>query len=103
MQGEPAPPGATGPGRRRAVHVSIQWRGARPAGGTRADRKAALAARLRSVLEPHPRVHVDWDSVSLAAQTVEALLDGDHAESTVADLEALGLRVDPVVDRQIVT
>jgi hypothetical protein len=43
-------------------------------------------------------VQVDWNSLSLSAQTVEAVLD---AESAIADLEALGLRVDPVVDRQI--
>jgi len=48
-------------------------------------------------------VHVDWNSLSLAAQTVEAVLDAEHADSTVADLEALGLRVDPIIDRQIVT
>jgi hypothetical protein len=81
----------------------VQWRGTAPAGRTRADRRAALAAELRAVLEPHPRVHVDWGSLSLAAQTVEALLDADQVTSTVADLEARGLRIDPVVDRQIVT
>ena len=53
------------------------------------------------LLEPDPRVQVDWDSLSLSAQTVEAALDAEHADSAVADLEALGLRVDPIVDRQI--
>ncbi len=100
MHADPAPPA---PGRRRPVYVSIQWRGARPAGRTRADRKAALAAELQELLEPDPRVHVDWNSLSLAAQTVEAVLEAEHAASTVADLEALGLRVDPIIDRQIVT
>ena len=46
-------------------------------------------------------MQVDWDSLSLSAQTVEAALDAEHADSAVADLEALGLRVDPIVDRQI--
>ena len=68
----------------------MQWRGAAPAGHTRGDRRAALAAELRAVLEPDPRVHVDWSSLSLAAQAVEALLDADQVTSTVADLEARG-------------
>jgi hypothetical protein len=93
----PPDPAQAGP-----VHVSIQWRGPRPAGSSRADRKAALAAELRPLLEPDPRVHVDWDSISLAAQTVEATLDARHADSAVADLQAQGLRVDPVVDRKII-
>ena len=46
-------------------------------------------------------MQVDWNSLSLSAQTVEAALDAEDAESAIADLEALGLRVDPVVDRQI--
>ena len=46
-------------------------------------------------------MQVDWNSLSLSAQTVEAALGAEDAESAIADLEALGLRVDPVVDRQI--
>lgn len=97
----PPDPARAGPGPGHPVHVSIQWRGARPAGDSRADRKAALAAELRPLLEPDPRVQVDWNSLSLSAQTVEAALGAEDAESAIADLEALGLRVDPVVDRQI--
>ena len=85
------------------VHVSVQWRVGRPAGRTRADRKAALAAEFRALLGTAEHIHVDWDSLSLAAQTVEALLDADYASSVTARLEALGLRVDPVIDRQIIT
>jgi len=48
-------------------------------------------------------VYADWDSLSLSAQTVEAFLDADHADSAKARLEALGLRVDPIVDRRIIT
>jgi hypothetical protein len=47
-------------------------------------------------------VRVDWDSLSLAGQTVEGLLDAGYASSVTARLEALGLRVDPVIDRLII-
>ena len=97
MQGNPAPR------QKRPVHVSIQWRAARPAGSSRADRKAAFAADFRTLLGAAEHVYVDWDSLSLSAQTVEAFLDADHADSAKARLEALGLRVDPIVDRRIIT
>ena len=89
------------PAGRRPVHVTIQWRAAKPSGQTRADRKAALAAGFRALLASAEHVRVDWDSVSVTAQTVEAFLDPDHAQSAKAALQALGLRVDLVVDRQI--
>jgi hypothetical protein len=47
-------------------------------------------------------VHVDWDSISLSAQTVEATIEARYADSAVADIQARGLRVDPVVDRRVV-
>lgn len=83
--------------------LSVQWRGHRPLGDTRAERRAGLTAQLRDVLLRHREVLVDWRSVSLAAQTVEVSVGAEVLARTVAALEADGLRVDPVVDRQIVT
>jgi len=54
-----------------------------------------------ALLEPTEHVRVDWGSLSLAAQAVEAFLDPEYAESAKAGLERLGLRVDRIIDRQI--
>lgn len=82
--------------------VSVQWRGHADLGGTRARRREALAAHLKRALDREPSVDVRWDSLSLSGQTVEALVDTAQFDRVVADLRSHGLRVDQVVDRQVV-
>ena len=99
MDGADAPqPG----GDQERTILSIQWRGERPQGDTRAERRDVLAERLAGALRVHPEVTVDWSSLSLASQTVEIAVDSAYLGRTVRSLEAEGLRVDAVVDRQIV-
>ena len=83
--------------------VSVQWRG-RPdaAGASRTRRRELLATHLRQVLDGEPSVDVWWDTLSLSAQTVEAMVDTAEYDRVVADLQSRGLRVDEVTDRQVV-
>lgn len=83
--------------------LSVQWRGPAPVDESRAHRRGVLAAQLRAVLRHHPGVKVDWDTLSLSAQTVEVAVRTEQLARTVAELRADGLRPDVVVDRQIVT
>ncbi len=89
-----------GAGRER-LHVTVQWPG-RPEGDDRASRKRSLRDRLQEALAPHPEVDVDWDTVSLSGQTVEAEISAEGVDATVQELEAKGLRVDAVVDTQVI-
>ena len=82
--------------------VSVQWRGRPDTGVSRARRAEALAGHLRAVLDAEPSVDVWWDTLSLSAQTVEALVDTAEFDRVVADLHSQGLRVDEVIDRQVV-
>lgn len=82
--------------------VSVQWRGRPDTGANRTRRKELLAARLRRVLDDEPSLDVWWDTLSLSAQTVEALVDTAEFDRVVVELKSRGLRVDEVVDRQVV-
>lgn len=80
----------------------MQWRGALPSSTSLDDRKAGLHQRLKTATADIANLSLDWDSVSMAAQTVQGVIDADQADRTIADLERRGLRVDRIVDRQIV-
>jgi hypothetical protein len=88
-------------GDRERTILSVQWRGERLEGDTRAERRAVLIERLAATLQRHAAVSVDWSSLSLAAQTVQITVDKAYLERTLRALEADGLRVDAVVDRQV--
>ncbi|HEY7816210.1 MAG TPA: hypothetical protein VIC62_23390 [Nakamurella sp.] len=82
--------------------VSVQWRGRPDARASRTRRRESLATHLRQVLDGEPSVDVWWDTLSLSAQTVEAMVDTAEYDRVVADLQSRGLRVDEVTDRQVV-
>lgn len=84
------------------VPITVQWRGARPPGDDRSTRKANLRQALEVALSSHPAVDVDWGSVSLSAQTVEGHVPFDQLDAVVEELQDGGLRVDVVIDRQVV-
>ena len=83
------------------VTITVQWRESQPPGGSRAARRVLLAERLHEILDEHPDLAVDWSSISLAAQTVEATVPRDQLATAADELEERGLRVDEVVERQV--
>jgi RNA 3'-terminal phosphate cyclase len=102
-----SPPNASEPGAGAQddddrVTITVQWRGSRPGGDSRATRKVRLSDRLHEILDEHPDLDVDWGSVSLSAQTVEATVARERLARAADALQDQGLRVDEVVDRQIV-
>ena len=82
--------------------VSVQWRGRPDAGVGRDGRRQVLSTELHRALDDERSLDVRWDTLSLSAQTVEALVDTDDFDRIVAELQSRGLRVDEVVDRQVV-
>lgn len=82
--------------------VSVQWRGRAEVGTTRAGRRQLLAAHLRGVLDGERSVDVCWDTLSVSGQTVEAQVDNAEFDRVVSALRSRGLRVDQMVDRQVV-
>lgn len=82
--------------------VSVQWRGHAEAGTTRVRRRELLAAHLRGLLDGEQSVDVCWDTLSVSGQTVEAQVDDAEFDRVVAELRSRGLRVDQMVDRQII-
>lgn len=87
----------------KGVRVSLQCPGA-PAPGSRAERRASLEQQFATIAEglTSKGARVDLDTISVSAQTVEAVLPVDGYDDVKHDLEQNGIRVDPVVDRQIV-
>jgi hypothetical protein len=89
------------PGQPRAV-LTVQWRGERPSGASRAEQRAHLTALLGDALAAQPGIVVDWDTLSLAAQTVDVVVDRRAVERVSRALRAGGLRVDPDAGMQVV-
>ena len=84
------------------VTITVQWRWPQPSSDSRTARKEKLVHRLHELLDEHADLEIDWSSVSLSAQTVEATVPRDQLATAAGELEDRGLRVDEVVDRQIV-
>lgn len=85
----------------RGVRVSLQTQGPLPA-GSRAERRACLHQKFTQLAETLKEARVDLDTISVSAQTVEAVLPVDQYDDMKQSLEDEGIRVDPVVERQIV-
>ena len=85
----------------RAV-LTVQWRGERPSGATRAEQRAHLTALLGDALGTQPGIVVDWNTLSLAAQTVDVIVDRRAVERISRALQAGGLRVDSDAGIQVV-
>lgn len=87
----------------RGIRVSLQTPEALPP-GTRAERRACLQERfseLANALGPQG-ARVELDTLSVSAQSVEAVLPVDHYDDLKHNLEHDGIRVDPVIERNIV-
>jgi hypothetical protein len=82
--------------------LTVQWRGERPSGATRAEQRARLITLLDDALATQPGIAVDWKTLSLAAQTVDVVVDGRAVPTISRALAASGLRVDPDVEVQVV-
>ena len=85
----------------RGVRVSLQTQGPLPA-GTRAERRARLHEKFSQLAETLKGARVELDTVSVSAQTVEAVLPVDQYDDLKQSLESEGIRVDPVIDQKIV-
>ena len=87
----------------RGVRVSLQSQGALPA-GSRAERRACLEEHFAKIAETlaGAGARVDLGTISVSGQTVEAVLPVDDYDDMKRRLEDEGIRVDPVIDRQIV-
>ena len=87
----------------KGVYVSLQYKPSLTE-LSRSARRDALRAEFEKVaraIEPQG-AEVDLDSISVSGQTVEALLPIDHYEELESRLNRQNIRVDPLIDRQIV-
>lgn len=85
-----------------AIDITVQYRGERPAGESRHDRRLLLSRRLHDELDDIADLQVAWPTVSLAAQTVRGTVPSHAFTEVRGQLEARGLRVDIVAERQVV-
>jgi hypothetical protein len=86
------------------VRVSLQYR-ARLAEPSRAARRELLHREFQSIAaELVPKgTEVDLGSLSISGQTVEAVLPLREYDHLVDDLKKRQVRVDALLDRQVVT
>lgn len=83
------------------VRVSLQIADSLPA-LPRAKRREWLAGRFDAVAKLRSgEVELDLDSISPSAQTVEALIPLAQYDEIEAELKRHGIRVDPLLDRQV--
>lgn len=86
------------------IPASIMW--PRRLEGSRDERRQVLRQALEDVVarmtQAAPEVTVDWGTMSVSGQTVDALLPVHTYDALRADLEQDGVRVDPLIDRQVV-
>ena len=74
-----------------------------PAG--RSERKELLKTEFKKLLsseEMTKDIEVDYESVSVTAQTIEAKLPADNLEELKANLKELGMRADEILEVQII-
>lgn len=88
---------------REGVRVSLQVQ-PRLKTGSRSERRERLLARFGQIAEAiaGEPAEVDLSSLSVSGQTVEATLPLGRYEDLVDDLARQGIRVDPLIDRQVV-
>jgi S-methylmethionine-dependent homocysteine/selenocysteine methylase len=87
----------------KGVRVSLQYKPSLTE-LSRSSRRNALRAKFEQVahsIEPQG-AEVDLDSISVSAQTIEALLPIDYYEELISNLNKQDIRVDLLIDRQIV-
>jgi hypothetical protein len=87
----------------KGVRVSLQSN-APLASGTRLGRRASLEQRFADVAKGLAKVgaKVNLQTISVSAQTVEAVLPVERYDDVKHDLERIGIRVDELIDRLIV-
>jgi hypothetical protein len=89
---------------RQGVHVSLQYQ-PRLSEGSRAERRDVLKQRFEEVRRRLPAndITINMESLSVSAQMVEAVLDFNQYDSLVERLKESHIRVDPLIDREIVS
>ena len=87
----------------KGVHVSLQYE-PRLKGGSRSQRRKLLIRQFGQIAKALALegADVDLESISVSAQTVEAVLPLDHYQEITNVLVRQQIRVDPLFDRQIV-
>jgi hypothetical protein len=90
-------------GGRVGVPVSLQYE-ARLEEPSRTTRRDVLRRRFEQIEQQLARVgaKVDLGSISVSGQTVDAVLPADSIETIESALRAQHVRVDPLIDRQVV-
>jgi len=88
---------------REGVRVSLQVQ-PRLRAGSRSERRERLLGQFGQIAEAiaGEAAEVDLASLSVSGQTVEATLPLGRYEDLVDDLARQGIRVDPLIDRQII-
>ena len=91
------------PSGQTAVRVSLHL-GQRLAEPSRLARRHLLEQAFETIAKKVAAIggQVALDTLAVSAQTVEALVPADRYDDAVAALESLGVRVDPVIFRQVV-
>ncbi len=85
------------------VRVSLQYK-PRLGEPSRSARRDILQREFQKIAsESAPEgTQVDLSSLSVSGQTVEAVLPVEHYDRVVSDLEQREIRVDELIDRQVV-
>jgi DNA-directed RNA polymerase beta subunit len=91
------------PSGRKAVHVSIQFT-RRLDESSRLARRHILERAFEGIVELVESIggQVVDDSLSVSAQTIEAMIPTEVYDDALTTLESVGVRVDPVILRQVV-
>lgn len=82
------------------VHVSLQYQETLTE-GSRRQRKQMLSDQFGQLAFVVGIEEIDYESISVSAQTVEAAIPLENYDRLIATLAELGFRVDPVVEVQI--
>lgn len=81
----------------------MHWPGELPTGLGWAARRRTIHAALHAALVEVPHVRTEWGSLTVAAQMVVVSVPTVEVDAVVTRLEARGLRVDPLVERQVIS
>ena len=88
---------------KKGVHVSLQYQEQLKI-TSRAERRKYLQVQFSQLAEVliQQGAQVDFETMSVSGQTIEAALPLEHYEEIVEKLTKQDFRVDPVIDQQIV-
>jgi len=82
------------------VHVSLQYEQTLK-GGSRTERRQLLVDQFGQLAFAVGIEEIDFESISVSAQTIEAAIPLENYDNLITALGELGFRVDPVIEIQI--